>query len=114
MSIKIVDEESRQLHYVPDHFKTKEMCDKAVREDPSSLRYVPDWLVTQGQVKIWHGDDDYSYDDERIEWYEGYKKRKAHKVQIKKELIPIVWHPSRWWDSCMSEDEEKETEKLWK
>ena len=27
--------------------------------------------------------------------------------------MPIAWHPSRYWDWCMSEDEKRETEKLW-
>ena len=45
-------------------------------------------------------------------WYDGYKKREAQKAQIKKELMRVAWHPSRYWDSCMSEDEKKETEKL--
>ena len=22
--------------------------------------------------------------------------------------MPIAWHPKRWWDFCMSEDEKKE------
>ena len=44
---------------------------------------------------------------------ESHKKRKAQKAQIKKELMPITLHPSRYWDWCMSEDEKKETEKLW-
>ena len=48
-----------------------------------------------------------------FEWYDGYKKRKAKKAQIKKELTPIAWNPSRWWGWCMSEEEKKETEKLW-
>ena len=26
--------------------------------------------------------------------------------------MPIAWHPSRWQDWCVSEDEKKETEKL--
>ena len=47
-----------------------------------------------------------------IEWYEGYKKRKALKASIKEELMTIAWHPSRWWHWCVPEDEEKE--KLWK
>ena len=25
--------------------------------------------------------------------------------------MPVAWHPSRWWDWCMSEDQKKETEK---
>ena len=27
---------------------------------------------------------------------------------ISEELMPIAWHPERWWNFCMSEDEEKE------
>ena len=53
---------------------------------------------------------EYHDKDRLIEWYDGYKKRKA---QIKKELIPITWHPSRWWDWCIPVDKKKETEKLW-
>ena len=41
-----------------------------------------------------------------------YKKRKAQKAKIKKELMPTAWHPSRWWDWCVPEDEKKEAEKL--
>ena len=77
------------------------MCDKAVNEDPWLLNYIHDWFVTQEQVKIWHDDSEYNGDDddndgEIIVWYEGYKKRKAQKAQIEKELMPIVCHPSRW------------------
>ena len=24
--------------------------------------------------------------------------------------MPIAWHPTRWWNFCMSEDEKKELE----
>ena len=65
--------------------------------------------MTQGQVKAWH---DYNYYGNLDEWYEGYQKRKDQKTKIKEELMSIAWHPSRWWDWCMSEDEKKETEKL--
>ena len=34
-------------------------------------------------------------------------------AKIKEELMPIAWHPLRWWDWCVPEDEKKETEKLW-
>ena len=99
---------------VPDRFKTQEMCDDAVWRDPSLLQYVPDWFVTQQQIKIWYYYDDYCNDNEVIEWYDGYKKRKAQKEEIKKELMSIAWHPLRWWDWCMPEDEKKEINKLWK
>ena len=52
-----------------------------------------------------HWDDD--HEDKIFDWDDGYKKQKAQKTSIKKELLPIAWHPSRWWDWCMSEDEKK-------
>ena len=27
------------------------------------------------------------------------------KKEISKELIPVAWHRTRWWDWCISEDE---------
>ena len=97
--------EPRSLAFVLDHFKTQEMCDKAVRDDPSSLRY--DWFVTREGACMWY-DDDYAYNDnEMIKWYEGYNRCRAQKAEIKDDLMPIAWHPSRWYDWCVSEDEKK-------
>ena len=42
--------------------------------------------------------DDYCNDDKLSEWYDGYKKRKAQKARIEEELMPIAWHPSKYWD----------------
>ena len=81
------------------------MCGTAVSEDPFSLMHVSNWFVTEGQVKLWHDDSEYCDDDELITYHEGYKKRKAQKLQIKEELMPIAWHPSRWWDCCIPEDD---------
>ena len=97
------------------------MCIKAVGVNPSYLQFVPHWFVTRDGLYMWH--DDY-YDgngghwddddeDKFFEWYNGYQKGKAQKAKIKEELLPIAWHPSRWWDWCMPRDEKKETEKLW-
>ena len=89
------------------------MCEKAVKKYVWLLKFVPDWFVTQQQLKIWHDEDDYYNDDDKhIEWYDGYKERRAQKAKIKEELLPIAWHSSRYWDWCMSEDEKRETEKL--
>ena len=42
------------LKFVPDHFKTQKMRDKAVKKDrPYFLQFVLDWFVTQEQIKIW-------------------------------------------------------------
>ena len=57
----------------------------------------------------WDNDDD---EDKFFEWYDGYKKRKAQKTSIKKELTPIAWHLSRYWDWCISEDEKKRNRKM--
>ena len=105
MCKRVVEENPLLLKYVPDRFKTKEICDKTVSHDPSSLQYVPDYFVTQQQVKLRNG--------RLIKWYNGYQKRQVQKAQIKKELMPIAWHPSRYWDWCISEAEKREAEKLW-
>ena len=90
MCIEGIEVESWQPHHVPDSFKTQKMYDKEVREDPSSLEYVPDWFVTQGKLKEWHDDEECCNDDELIRWYDGCKKCKAKKAQIKEELIPVA------------------------
>ena len=73
------------------------------------LIYVPDWFVTQQQIELW---DEYC-NSEIIKWHNGYQKRKAQKAKTEEELMSIAWHPSRWWDWYLDEDEKKETEKLW-
>ena len=120
MCERTVENESYNLKFVPDHFKTQEMCEKAVRDDPSSLQYVPDWFVTRDMVYMWYDDSEYCDDDDDdddednfFKWYDGYKKRKAQKASIKEELMPIAWHPSRWWDWCVPKDEKWDTEALW-
>ena len=90
MCKRVVEENPRLLKYVPDRFKTKEICDKAVSHDPSSWQYTPDWFLTQQQLKIWHDDDYYCNDNELIKWRNGYQKRKAQKASIKEELLPLL------------------------
>ena len=75
--------------------------------------FVSDWFVTKKRIKYFRDNNDDWYHNKVIEWYDGYRVRKAQKASIKEELLPIAWNPSRYWDWCMSEDEEKETEKLW-
>ena len=92
---------------------------KYVRIYSNMLEYVRDWFVTCDQLNLWH---DYLYhnndrfislyhnNDRFIKWRNGYKKRKTQEASIKEELMPSAWHPSRWWDWCVPEDEKKETE----
>ena len=81
------------------------MCNDVVEKNPYALEYVIDLFVTQQQIKILQYDNDDWYDNHLIEWYDGYKKPKVQKIKIKEELMPITWHPSRWWDWCIPEDE---------
>ena len=65
-----------------------------MREEPSCLQYIPDWFVTEQQIELWDDVDDYCNDDQIIEWYQGYKERKAQKAKIEEELMRIACHPS--------------------
>ena len=107
MCKEVTEVDPWQLKNVPNHFKTQEMCDKAVRDYLFSLQFVPDFFVTQGQIDIWY-EDDYVYNgNEMIKWYEGHQKRKAQKAKIKGELLPIAWHLNCVMDWCMSEDKKR-------
>ena len=109
------------FHCIPDLFKTQEMCNKAVKDDFFPLQFVPGWFIRRDWVDMWH--DDYYYDDgghwdyddedKFFEWCDGYKKQKAQKASIKEEILPTAWHPSRYWDWCISEKEKSDAEKLW-
>ena len=56
--------------------------------------------------------DNYDNDEGKFfKWYDSYRARKAQKASIKEGLLPIAWHPSRYWDWCMSEDEKKKKTK---
>ena len=98
LCIKTLEIDPWQLNDIPDHLKTQKMCDKAAKDDPSSLQFIPDWFVTQQQIDIWHDSKYWYYNDEIIGWCDGYQKRKGQKANIKKELLPIAWHPDRVMD----------------
>ena len=68
------------------------------------MQFVSDWFVSQQQLDVWYDDDYWYHDDEVIEWYDEYKKRKAQKTKIKEELMPIAWYLDRVMDWCISEN----------
>ena len=96
MCEKAIEEDPWQLDTLPDRFKNQEMCNKSIKAGPYQLKDAPHWFATQQQIDIWYDGDYCSHDYEIIECYEGYKKRKVQKASIKKELLPIAWHPSRY------------------
>ena len=65
--------------------------------------------------------DDTNYDKDDLEnmiyirllaWHIKFEKRKALKKDINEELMLVAWHPKRWWNFCMSEDEKKQIEPI--
>ena len=110
MCNEAVEEDLYTLKFVPDLLETQEMCDDAVWGVAFSLQFVPEYFVTQQQIKTLHDDDDYYNDDERIEWYGGYKNREPQKAKTTEGLLPIAWYPDCVMSWCMSEDENR----LWK
>ena len=40
------------ITYVPDQYKTQQMCDKAVDDCPAALKFVPDWFVISKMINI--------------------------------------------------------------
>ena len=43
-----------------------------------------------------------------LAWHVKFEKCKELKKELNEELMPIAWHPKRWWDWCVSKDENKE------
>ena len=39
-----------------------------------------------------------------------FNQKKRSTKKIIEESMPVVWHPGRWWNFYMLEDEKKETE----
>ena len=79
----------------------------------SFLKHVPDYFVTEQHYNYGMMTMIISMMINVLNGTMVIKKEKAQKAQIKEELMPIAWHSSRYWDWHMSEDEKRETEKLW-
>ena len=47
-----------------------------------------------------------------LAWHIKSEKRKALKRELNEELMPVGWHPNRWWDWCVSKDEKKEIDPI--
>ena len=42
-----------------------------------------------------------------LTWSIIFKKRKELKKKMSEELMPIAWHPNKWWKVCLPEDDKK-------
>ena len=70
-------------------------------------------------AQIWYNDDDNNfYEDDPgtiihvrlLASHNKFENPKVVEKDLSKELMPVAWHPTIWWDWCMSEDETKETD----
>ena len=41
-------------------------------------------------------------------WHIKFEKRKKLKKELNEELMPVAWHPKRWWNFCVSRDAKKD------
>ena len=41
-----------------------------------------------------------------------FEKGKAFKKKLNEGLMPVAWHPKRWWNFYVSKDENKEIESI--
>ena len=45
MCNKVISADPFSIRYVPDQYKTKQMCDETVYDCLAALEFVPDWFV---------------------------------------------------------------------
>ena len=43
-----------------------------------------------------------------LAWRNKFKQRKEFTKDKSKRLMPVAWHPTRWWNGCLPEDEKRE------
>ena len=75
---------------------------------------VMKWVSLVLIIIIYNLDNNFDEDDpdtiilRLLAWHIKFEKCKALKKKVSEELMPIAWHPKRWWNFCISEDEKKE------
>ena len=72
------------------------------------------WFTTTHSETFHYYDDYWVNNDGVIKRHneDSHQKHKAQKAQIKKELMRVAWHASKWWDWCVPEDEKREPPKI--
>ena len=89
-----------------------------IRKDSGNVRFSSDemGILSIDLNKINFNDANFDEDDPEtlihvrpVVWHYRFNQRKACKKDSK-EVMPVPWHLSKWWDWCMSEDEKKEIE----
>uniref|UniRef100_UPI001C0712A8 hypothetical protein n=1 Tax=Acinetobacter baumannii TaxID=470 RepID=UPI001C0712A8 len=52
------------------------------------------------------------YDKIYDELFKYHHKRKFY-GKIRDEILPIAWHPDRYWNWCLDEEEKERAKKMW-
>ena len=128
MCIKAVDDCLAALKLAPDRFVPRKMIKKLfpvsyvdenilyLNEDSSNVEFNYNETsicnIDLNCIKL--DDNNFDEDDPDTIIHVGllagnikFEKRKAFKKELNEELMPVGWHPERWWDWCMSENEKK-------
>ena len=49
---RIISVDPFLIRYVPDQYKTQQMCDKATDDCLAAFKFVPDWFLTSKMIRI--------------------------------------------------------------
>ena len=105
------------LKLIPDWFVTSKMINKlftALHADESILYFNEasrDAVFSYSEMGIVdidlnniNLDDNFDEEDPNtiiliriLAWHTKFEKRKELKKELNKELMPVAWHPNRWW-----------------
>ena len=129
MCDKAVDDCLAGLNFLPDWFVTSIMIKKVFtalygdenipyfNEDSSDVVFCCNEMsflsvnlnnITLDDTNCEEDDPDVIINVRLLAWQIKFEKHKELKIELSEELMPVVWHPNRWWDWCISEDEKKE------
>ena len=118
MCDEAVDDFLPTLNFVADCFVTTKMVKKlftALYVDENILYFNQDSgnvVFNSNEMVILNidlncnnlHDDNFDEDDSGtiihvrlLAWHTNFGKRKALKKELNEELIPVAWHPNRWW-----------------
>ena len=51
MCNSIISEDPFSVRFVPDQYNTQQMCDKTADDCPAALKFVPNWFITSKMIK---------------------------------------------------------------
>ena len=127
MCDEVVDDSLAALKLIPDWFVTNKMVKKylsALYANENILYFNEDsgdavfnyneMGIVNTDLNDINLDNSFDKDDPEpiilirpLVWHIQFEKRKELKKKISEELTQVAWHPNRWWNVCVPEDEKK-------